>query len=460
MSLAIPLLGMHRSGTSCLSRVLHAAGVHMGDDLMLTPYSNNMLGDWEPIGVMHLNDSILSQSGGAWNFVPDHLQADEETLQSIREMIARFSEHPIFGWKDPRTTITFGCWRKFLPQYRIVAAYRHPYSVANSLVARRDGTFEEGVALWLKYNEQLLEYTAHEEQVDWFPYDAPLEETEVRLKQFCAGTGLTYRPELLELINPFLRHQATYSPDDIKEPRIREIYDELHQRARLPEQLAGSTPIQTANEMPSGSNPPQAPLNELRRQLSQLGETVKAMHTIQQRQMLDQNALSLECQNLSETVSQAQPEHDRHHESLNQSWENLTAEMQRQQACNEVAAEQISSLSSTQKMIISHQELLQLSMQDQRQQLLEMAARLESFEKQNRIAIQFVTNLRGSWPFRLNRKISDIMHSLWRRNSPPAPPTDSGNPAEKHCITFPNTQHALQPPQLANDPATPLDAAG
>ena len=44
---AVLILGMHRSGTSALTRVLNLLGVELGSELMAAAEDNNETGFWE-----------------------------------------------------------------------------------------------------------------------------------------------------------------------------------------------------------------------------------------------------------------------------------------------------------------------------------------------------------------------------------------------------------------------------
>ena len=55
---AIIVLGMHRSGTSALMRVVNLLGVNIGNNL-IAPASDNELGFWEHLDVYHANEKLL-----------------------------------------------------------------------------------------------------------------------------------------------------------------------------------------------------------------------------------------------------------------------------------------------------------------------------------------------------------------------------------------------------------------
>ena len=54
------ILGMHRSGTSALARVLNLAGLRLSTDL-LEPNQDNPLGYWEAKNIVRINNQLLQQ---------------------------------------------------------------------------------------------------------------------------------------------------------------------------------------------------------------------------------------------------------------------------------------------------------------------------------------------------------------------------------------------------------------
>jgi hypothetical protein len=59
------VLGMHRSGTSVVTRVLNLLGVFLGpEDRLIRPATDNPRGFWEHGPIMRLNQRILARLGG------------------------------------------------------------------------------------------------------------------------------------------------------------------------------------------------------------------------------------------------------------------------------------------------------------------------------------------------------------------------------------------------------------
>ena len=64
---ALLVLGMHRSGTSALTRTLSLLGAALPQQLMGAKEENNALGFWEPQAVYELNEALLRQLGSRWD---------------------------------------------------------------------------------------------------------------------------------------------------------------------------------------------------------------------------------------------------------------------------------------------------------------------------------------------------------------------------------------------------------
>jgi hypothetical protein len=206
MSRCVVVLGMHRSGTSCVTRMLHHLGVYLGDNVDDEPVPTNLTGHWEAGDIIAVNDAILAQSGGTWDDVPEQLVLDLECDEKIKRVLALLALQPLYGWKDPRTTITFPAWKRHLPEHLVLACIRHPMAVAQSLEVRDGFDVERGLRLWTAYNRHLLQHLASEPEVFWFPYDEPQDVLQSHLRRLCARLQVPYREDAITLFNRYLRH--------------------------------------------------------------------------------------------------------------------------------------------------------------------------------------------------------------------------------------------------------------
>src|SRR6516164_8769546 len=63
---AVIVLGMHRSGTSAVTRVVSLLGADLPKNL-LPPSLTNELGYWESSDLMTIHDELLSSGGSKWD---------------------------------------------------------------------------------------------------------------------------------------------------------------------------------------------------------------------------------------------------------------------------------------------------------------------------------------------------------------------------------------------------------
>lgn len=156
----IAVLGMHRSGTSCLTGSLQAAGLDLGDCHTWNPY--NLKGNRENQAFVDLHDSILAANGGAWDKPPACSIWQEGHRQRARELLTAHADLPVLGFKDPRALLVLDGWRALLPKLECVGIFRHPEAVALSLHNRSRMPREQALSLWYAYNRILYrEYRRH-----------------------------------------------------------------------------------------------------------------------------------------------------------------------------------------------------------------------------------------------------------------------------------------------------------
>lgn len=154
----IIILGMHRSGTSCLAGSLQESGIYFGD--VSTENKYNKKGNRENNDVMALNQSILENNNGSWRIPPNNIKWTQKHELEASVIVNHFenqSTHSTWGFKDPRTLLTFSFWNKILPNAALVGTVRSPQAVALSLNARDPNiSITDGLQLWFYYNKILL----------------------------------------------------------------------------------------------------------------------------------------------------------------------------------------------------------------------------------------------------------------------------------------------------------------
>lgn len=139
----IIVIGMHRSGTSLVSRLLQGLGVHMGADTTKTE---------ESIFFRELNRNVMRAHGALWHDPAPMWQvfSDSGIVQSVARQLQSacesagsqayrgnsFGATAAWGWKDPRNTINLPVWLTLFPSARVVHVVRNGIDVADSLVRR------------------------------------------------------------------------------------------------------------------------------------------------------------------------------------------------------------------------------------------------------------------------------------------------------------------------------------
>ena len=155
MTAPVIVLGMHRSGTSLVSRLLEGLGVFMGRHKDV---------HHEAIFFKMLNRLILEQVGATWDRpepIADLLE-DESALAVVRTAVEEQIRGPrvlsylgvgwyvrywnvhnfplLWGWKDPCNVFTLPVWRSIFPDSRLVVVRRDIEPVVRSLVRRRQAS--------------------------------------------------------------------------------------------------------------------------------------------------------------------------------------------------------------------------------------------------------------------------------------------------------------------------------
>ena len=160
---ALFVVGVQRSGSSALTRVLSLCGATLPRRLMGAD-SGNALGRWEPRAALRLNDIILRRRGSTWYDPSLRLQemgafdADEKAActAEIEAFFKTLPAAPLVVIKDLHITVLSEPWFEAarLAGFDVAAVItvRHPQEVIASLQAFTRTPPELASALWLKYN--------------------------------------------------------------------------------------------------------------------------------------------------------------------------------------------------------------------------------------------------------------------------------------------------------------------
>ncbi len=258
--------GMHRSGTSLLTKMLHFSGMALGDEERLMPAAeDNPEGFWEHLDFVDLNDRLLAYFGLAWDYLPDlapdwvHEPGLDPFKKEARALIDSFADHPFWGWKDPRNTITFDFWKSLLPESKFILTIRHPLEVAQSLHERNFFSLINGLNLWAKYNERWRN-RLNDPDVLVVHYDALLTRPEAELKRLFAWMELDTEKDWATIVeqalNCDLKHNNMQEvPESLKEPftQVFDYYHLLCEKAGFVPEKASPSILSSKTEGKTGS---------------------------------------------------------------------------------------------------------------------------------------------------------------------------------------------------------------
>lgn len=153
---AFIVLGMHRSATSLVAGALRNFGVDMGKEL-LGGSTSKISPHFEDMDFLRLNEQILHTAGGSWRNPPSEkriLALRKKFAPEIKKLVE--GKSGLWGWKDPRTTLTIKLYLPYLKNPHFICCFRNPLEVAKSLYRRQKMPIKEGLKLAKIYNKRLL----------------------------------------------------------------------------------------------------------------------------------------------------------------------------------------------------------------------------------------------------------------------------------------------------------------
>ena len=170
---ALIVLGVYRSGTSALARVLNLCGAALPERLMAPRLEINPRGFWEAEAIVDLDAQLLRLLGVDWKRVDFTLPHEgplvDEFLAGAREILETdYRTARIIVIKDPRVCLLAPLWHRALKASGYRPAYlvsvRHPLEVAQSLArslrAYGGMPIEQGLALWQSYMQRAEAFVA------------------------------------------------------------------------------------------------------------------------------------------------------------------------------------------------------------------------------------------------------------------------------------------------------------
>lgn len=149
------ILGMHRSGTSCLAGCLERCGLHLGKVRRTGRF--NAKGYFERQDAIEIHDQILAMNRASWHQPPAELKVHPYYREKLTAIARELAQRRPCGIKDPRLLLLLETWLEIAPPpHALVGTFRHPLAVAQSLKRRNGMEEKKAIALWLHYNRALI----------------------------------------------------------------------------------------------------------------------------------------------------------------------------------------------------------------------------------------------------------------------------------------------------------------
>ncbi|OUD13171.1 glycosyltransferase [Thioflexithrix psekupsensis] len=218
----IIVLGMHRSGTSAVARLLNMMGCYFAPERMELPATEaNPKGYWERRDVVNLNEEILTHLKYKWDLIANY-NSQISVSENIPEYFSSRAKEIILGldanrpWmiKDPRLCLLMPFW---LPLHELpvcIYVYRDPLEVALSLQKREGFSINYGLALWEKYtlialndSQTIPRFLVSYHELMEEPIATVQKMYQALLDLQIQGLRLPNDNEILAFIDPQLHHQ-------------------------------------------------------------------------------------------------------------------------------------------------------------------------------------------------------------------------------------------------------------
>jgi len=240
------ILGMHRSGTSFITRCLNVCGVYLGKNLM--SYNRvsifNPKGNWENYDFYTLSEQLMGENTVKWDDIPIDLRCSEELKQKIKNEFEKlvYDSHLSAGLKDPRMLLILDSIIDIIPNNKLfVGIFRHPLKVAESLKIRNNFDYSKSINLWKAYNIKLLT-VLEKNDVFLFNFDWPKEKFYKEFKNLISKTGLINTNIDSVFSEELHRSDKTFDENYRLPQEVEELYEKLNEKTKL-NSLIEVTPI-------------------------------------------------------------------------------------------------------------------------------------------------------------------------------------------------------------------------
>lgn len=172
----IVVMGMHRSGTSAITKSLDAIGIHFGNHLLPPNPEVNKKGFWEDIDIYHFNEKLLSLIKHNWDSIElieedkiEFFKSKGYIEEAVQLLNSKNEPGKVFAFKDPRICKLLLFWKEVFKvghfKVKYIFCLRHPSGVAASLLKRDGIKKSKGLLLWMTYTLNALHHLKYTDYV-------------------------------------------------------------------------------------------------------------------------------------------------------------------------------------------------------------------------------------------------------------------------------------------------------
>lgn len=249
------VLGMHKSGTTLVAKTLHHSGIPMIDHIAPGTYDDGAT--YERRSTRIINSDILGDHG-----VPSYRLTTAPPPDQISDYITAAAQalrdrhaDTTWGFKDPRTLLTFDFWQPLLGEVKLIGVYRDPREVVGHYTRGRHESPLAAPSLhaWREYNRRLLHIASEHPDMLLLEYGRLMRDDSefARLANFVGRTLVDCRqPHLHRFRSPPPGSQVRRLPRPFppaRRPRDTEVADPLYRQLQLRTEAnrAAASPVAT-----------------------------------------------------------------------------------------------------------------------------------------------------------------------------------------------------------------------
>ena len=157
------VLGMHKSGTTLIARLLHHAGINMVTETSSTHYEEGNY--YEREATYRINLELLNAEPDALELhqLPRRVNANPALCSRTQLLIENLDQqYADWGFKDPRTCLVYEAWREVMGEHKIIVIFRpvqdlwHRFDYHGIKVWRKFTNCIRLVERWCEYNHAIL----------------------------------------------------------------------------------------------------------------------------------------------------------------------------------------------------------------------------------------------------------------------------------------------------------------